>query len=303
MDRAVTTVIDQELCNGCGLCVAVCPADTITLKGKKAFVTGDQSLGCGHCAAACPTGAIKVEAIEPSQTAFTTFEKKERWMPFGEPDVSSLANLMGSRRSCRNYQERPIERQLLEDLVKIGTTAPSGTNAQMWTFTIFPTRENVVTFADKIAGFFRKLNTVAEKKWLRLLFKTLGKPELDHYYREYYETVKERLQQHETTGRDSLFHGASAAIIVSSKKEASCPAEDALLATQNILLAAHSMGLGTCLIGFAVSAMNKDKKIAEFLNIPDDEKPYSVIALGYPAEQYLYVTGRKKAVMRYFTAE
>jgi nitroreductase/NAD-dependent dihydropyrimidine dehydrogenase PreA subunit len=303
MDRAVTTVIDQELCNGCGLCVDVCPADTITLKGEKAVITGDQSLGCGHCAAACPTGAIRVKAIEPSQTAFTTFEKRGRWLPFGKPDISDLANLMESRRSCRNYQEKPIDRQLLEDLVKIGTTAPSGTNAQMWTFTIFPARENVVVFADKIAGFFRKLNKVAEKKWVRLFLKTLGKPELEHYYREYYETVKERLQQHESAGRDSLFHGASAAIIVSSKKEASCPAEDALLATQNILLAAHSVGLGTCLIGFAVSAMNKDRKIAEFLNIPDDETPYSVIALGYPAEQYLYVAGRKKAVVRYFGAE
>jgi len=303
MARAVTTVIDRELCNGCGLCVDVCPADTITLKEKKAFVTGDQSLGCGHCAAACPTGAIKVEAIETSQTAFTTFEKKERWLPFGEFDISNLVNLMQSRRSCRNYQNRPVDRQLLEDLVRIGTTAPSGTNCQMWTFTILPTRENVVALGERVGGFFRKLNNLAEKKWLRLFLKKMGKPELDHYYREYYETVKLRLQQNETIGRDSLFHGAPAAIIVGSKKEASCPAEDALLATQNMLLAAHSMGLGTCLIGFAIAAMSQDKKIARFLNMPDDEKPYSVIAIGYPAEQYLYVAGRKKAVVRYFKAE
>ena len=169
----------------------------------------------------------------------------------------------------------------------------------MWTFTILPTRENVIAFAGKIADFFRKLNKVAEKKWLRLFLRALGKPELDRYYEEYHDVIKDRLQQYETTGRDSLFHGAPAAIIVGSKTEASCPAEDALLATQNMLLAAHSMGLGTCLIGFAVAAMSKDKRIAEFLAIPDDEKPYSVIALGYPAERYLYVSGRKKAVVRY----
>lgn len=303
MDRPVTTVIDQELCNGCGLCVDVCPADTISLEEKKAFVTGDQSLGCGHCAAACPTGAIEVKAIEPSQTAFTVFEKKDKWLPFGEPDTSGLVNLMESRRSCRKYQERPVGRQVLEDLVKIGTTAPSGTNSQMWTFTILPTRENVVVYAGKIADFFRKLNKVSEKKWLRLFLKAIGKPELDRYYREYHDVIKERLQQYEETGRDSLFHGAPAAIIVGSKNEASCPAEDALLATQNMLLAAHSMGLGTCLIGFAVAATNKDKKIAEFLDMPDDEKPYAVIALGYPAERYLYVAGRKKALVRYFMRE
>jgi len=281
--------------------VAVCPAETITLEGEKASVTGDQSLGCGHCAAACPTGAIQVGAIEPSQTAFATFAKKERWLPFGQPDISSLVHLMESRRSCRNYREKLVDRQVLEDLVKIGTTAPSGTNCQMWTFTILPTREKVVTFAEKIAGFFQKLNRTAEKKWLRVLMKTIGKPELEQYYRDYYEIVKERLRQHETTGKDSLFHGAPAVIVVGSKKEASCPGEDALLATQNILLAAHSLGLGTCLIGFAVAVLNKEKKIAESLNIPDDEKPYAVIALGHPAEHYHYVAGRKKAVVRYCT--
>ncbi|MEZ4578721.1 MAG: nitroreductase family protein [Desulfobacterales bacterium] len=44
----------------------------------------------------------------------------------GEPDV---------RRSCRNYKETPVPASVLEDLVRIGITAPSGTNSQMWTFT------------------------------------------------------------------------------------------------------------------------------------------------------------------------
>ena len=57
---------------------------------------------------------------------------------------------------------------------------------------------------------------------------------------------------------DRLFHGAAAAILVTGRRQASCPAEDALLATQNILLAAHAMGLGSCLIGFAVEAMRRD---------------------------------------------
>ena len=47
----------------------------------------------------------------------------------------------------------------------------------------------------------------------------------------------------EQNGRDLLFHGATAVIVVASKPGGSNPKEDALLATQNILLAAHSMGL------------------------------------------------------------
>ena len=89
-----------------------------------------------------------------------------------------------------------------------------------------------------------------------------------------------------------------AAILVTGKKDASCPAEDALLATQNILLAAHAMGLGSCLIGFVVEAMRRDAKLRRQIGIADDEEIYSVIALGYPAVNYLRPANRKVVVPR-----
>ena len=70
MDRTVTTTIDETLCNGCGRCVAVCPSNTITMKGKKAWVTGTLSLNCGHCQAVCPTGAVRVAALDPDLSSF-----------------------------------------------------------------------------------------------------------------------------------------------------------------------------------------------------------------------------------------
>ena len=60
------------------------------------------------------------------------------------------------------------------------------------------------------------------------------------------------------------------------------------------------MGLGTCLVGFAVSALQEDPKIKLRLGIPADEKIYAVIALGYPDEVYQRATGRKLPVIRYF---
>ena len=82
----------------------------------------------------------------------------------------------------------------------------------------------------------------------------------------------------------------------------SLPKEDALLATQNILLAAEALGLGTCLIGFAVAAMRKDPGIKRVLGIPDDETVHAVIAIGHPNVEYARPAGRKPPVIRYFAA-
>jgi nitroreductase len=193
-----------------------------------------------------------------------------------------------------------MDRALLDDLVKIGITAPSGTNCQLWTFTVIPTRKAVISFAGHIASFFKKLNVMAEKRFLRAALKMRGKGELDTYHREYYPLVKKVLEEWEVSGKDRLFHGATAAIIVGFKPGASCPTEDVLLATQNILLAAHSMGLGSRLVGFAVSTLKESPAIKRSIGIPDDETVYSVIALGYPDESYEAVAGRKKAETRYF---
>jgi nitroreductase/NAD-dependent dihydropyrimidine dehydrogenase PreA subunit len=301
MNNTVTTTIDEERCTGCGLCVDVCPMNTITMQGKKAAVTGLESLNCGHCAAVCPAGAVRVAGIDPSLSHFKNFEARESWLPHGQGEISHLVNLMQSRRSCRNFHtDKPVPKDLLEDLVKIGITAPSGTNFQLWTFTLLPDRPAVEELGKLLGGFFERLNRMAEKAWLRKTMKLLGKPELDTYYREYYESVKEGLEQWKKEGTDKLFYGAPAAIVVGSRNGASCPAEDALLATQNILLAAHVLGLGTCLIGFAIEAMRRDRSILRRIGIPDDERAYSVIALGYPNEKYRRITGRKKPLVRYF---
>ena len=57
--------IDQELCNGCGLCVTPCAEGAIEIVGGKARVI-DEALcdGAGFCLSICPTGALTVEVRE-----------------------------------------------------------------------------------------------------------------------------------------------------------------------------------------------------------------------------------------------
>ena len=298
-DRSVTTVIDAERCIGCGLCVAVCPKQTLTMQDDIAVVSGSESLNCDHCAAVCPTGAIHVAAVDPALGSFQTFSADRRWQAHGRFDTASLVNLMGSRRSCRNFTDQPVDRPLIEDLIKIGITAPSGSNCQPWTFTILPDRESVDRLGRQVGDFFRRTNRMAEKRWLRRGLKWIGKPELDSYFHQHYATVKMGLDAWDHGERDLLFHGAGAVIVVAAENDASCPSEDALLATGNMLLAAHAMGLGTCLVGFVIEAMRRDRSIVRVLGIPDHETPYAVIALGWPDEIYRRVAGRKTAVVRY----
>ncbi|BCS96873.1 nitroreductase [Desulfoluna limicola] len=298
MKRDVHVVIDETLCTGCGACVDICPHDTLTLADGKATVTGDDSLSCGHCLAVCPTHAITLTGYRPMHLGYQTFETPKGWLSPGAFDVGTLVQLMASRRSCRHYTPDPVPMQVLEDLVKIGTTAPSGTNAQLWNFTLLPDRPSVEGFAEGILSFFKKLNRLARIAPLRGLLKVLGKPELSAYYTDYHDRIEEGIASWETLRWDRLFHGAPAAILVSCARDASCPAEDALLASNQILLAAHAMGLGTCLVGFAVEALSNDKNLRNLAQLPADETVYAVIAIGHPDEPYRRPSVRKPITPR-----
>ena len=268
------------------------------MKGGKAVVTGDQSLACGHCAAVCPTEAINVQALDNDALAFETFAHAPEWLRPGDYPLDELVRLMRSRRSCRQFRDRAVPRAMLEDLVRIGQTAPSGSNCQAWTFTILPTREAVGQLSTQIGAFFQRLNRLAAKRWLRVALKWVGRPELDFYYGNYFAAIRDGIEAWQRSGRDLLFHGAPSAILVGGRPGAACPQEDALLATQNMLLGAHAMGLGSCLIGFAVSALQRDPSLKDLMGIPREESIYAVMAVGFADERYLRLTGRKPAPVR-----
>jgi len=65
MTKRKIAKIDQELCNGCGLCVTPCAEGAIILENGKARVVSDELCdGAGFCLSVCPTGALTIEERE-----------------------------------------------------------------------------------------------------------------------------------------------------------------------------------------------------------------------------------------------
>ena len=65
--EAITAVVDESKCIGCGLCVEICPFGAPVLEARKARIREVMCKGCGTCAASCPRGAISMRHFKDEQ--------------------------------------------------------------------------------------------------------------------------------------------------------------------------------------------------------------------------------------------
>lgn len=153
-----------------------------------------------------------------------------------------------ARRSIRKYKEQAVEREKLQQVVECGINAPSGMNKQPW-------QVRVVDNADYINGI-----TEAFKK---------ANPKMA-----------------EDPGFKNMFRNAPAVIFIASPKDGSGQLDCGLLG-ENMILAAQSLGLGTCCLGGPIRFMKDDasaKPYLEKLNLPADYELLYAIGIGYPDE-------------------
>lgn len=297
-DLRTLPVIDTDACIGCEACVRVCPDRILKIDDSgRAGLYGATCMQCGHCYAVCPVEAIDVPFLETAFALSTAADGNEGKV--GRVHPETLMALLSMRRSCRCFNKERVGQQVLDDLVRAGVTAPSGTNCQPWQFVVLETRADVIELGAATAAYYHRLNRQAARPWLRFLLRMVGVHALQHYYDNYYDTVRQGLDDWEEQNDDRLFHGAPAAIVVTADARASCPREDALMASQNIVLMAETMGLGTCLIGFVVEAARRDHAIGAALGLEKHQRIYSVIAVGYPDVVYQRPAGRKPVAPHY----
>ncbi len=130
-----------------------------------------------------------------------------------------------TRRSIRVYKEEQISDEQLNSILEAGKYAPSGGNSQTWRFTALQNKEILEHLNTLVKAAFKKLE-VDEKTYRS---KKVGKIAAE---RENY----------------SFHYHAPTLIIVSNDRDYSNCMADSAVAIENILLSAHSLGLGACYI-------------------------------------------------------
>lgn len=169
-----------------------------------------------------------------------------------------LLDALYERRSVRAYTSRKVESPVIRRLLDAAIQAPSAMNSQPWAFAIV--QEPAL------------LRRVSERsKQLALASMKPGTPHWEH--RAKFEDPN-----------NDLFYGAGTLLVVYALPGAWHVSEDCCLAAQNLLLAAHGLGLGACIIGLARDTLNEPEFRRE-LNVPADHPAVVPLILGYPNER------------------
>jgi len=160
------------------------------------------------------------------------------------------------RRAVRSYLPRPVPEVTIRRLLAAAVQAPSAMNAQPWAFAVV-----------QEPALLRRLSD--RSKALLLATLRADSPLWDH---------RPQLQD----PAFSIFYDASTLVVIYAAPAEWPPHEDCCLAGQNLMLAAHGLGLGSCVIGLARQALDEPEFRRE-LGVPDDHHAVLPILLGYPS--------------------
>lgn len=195
----------------------------------------------------------------------------------GEGKMNAVMDNIYGRRSVRAYSEESISDDKIREIIKAGVHAPNGGNSQ-------PLRFAVITNAEKRMQY----SDVSKVLFVENMRKAMGGavPEKRHFF----ETYIDRLSKPEF----DIFYGAPVLILIYSSPDSLTPVEDGSLAAENMMLAAHSLGIGSCWIGFA-SPLGFIPVVFKELNVPEDHKLIAPLGFGFPKKKDMAPGKRSEA--------
>jgi nitroreductase len=211
-------------------------------------------------------------------------------------DPDALHGFLRMRRSVRNYsQRRQVPREVVERLLDAARYAPTGSNAQSLKHIIIESRETMDSLASLCADLFKERVALAQnEEVLSSLDPRIAKR--IRAERPFYQRV---VSEHES-GKDPFFYQAPVLIVTHADLTITpCSLEDATLASYQMVLVAHSLGLGTCYVGNLYEYANDSQAIRDMLTIPPEDDILMSFTLGYPAIRFRRAVDRYEPVVRW----
>lgn len=162
-----------------------------------------------------------------------------------------LMEALRTRRAVREFTTAPVGDDAIKELIAAAILAPSAVNLQPWGFAV-------------VLGGERLHRLGVEAKSYAAAHLPTDSP----------------LHAHAVDPAFEIFHGAAALIVISAVNDEPQSAEDCCLAGENLMLAAHAKGFGTCWIGLSRPWLNAAATKTE-LGIPAGWHPVAPIILGH----------------------
>jgi nitroreductase/NAD-dependent dihydropyrimidine dehydrogenase PreA subunit len=278
--------VDQGACTCCGACVALCTGRVFGRVDERVKVVRAEACWlCGHCIAACPADAITHSAYP--------IEECPPLDPAALPALDELVDVLRERRSSRVFRDRPVERQVVRELVDAARWGPSASNEQPVDWLAFDDPDRVAALSGQavevLAQTARLLRNRLLRPFLRLAY---GSEQVEKGVEnaDAFEVLAERHAQ----GEDPIFFRAPVVLVAHVPTDDYFGRDDAAYAAYNLMLAARRMGLGTCQIGFFIIALDRSRALRRALGLPQDHRVEVVLVLGYPKYRFRRVLPRRQ---------
>ena len=175
------------------------------------------------------------------------------------------------RRAIRAYTAEPVAPEAIEQLIDAAVQAPSSMDLEPWAFAVVEGAARLKAFSDRAKATF--VAHIAPQTLETRIHAMLANPDFN------------------------IFHDAPALIVVCGTSDDPQAAEDCCLAAQNLMLAAHAAGLGTCPIGFSRPWLRLPETKSE-LGIGARYLPVFPVVVGHPAERPPAPGRRKPPIVR-----
>jgi len=286
--------LDLENCTKCHECVKDCVADLFYIENDVLHIVDsfeERCIECGHCEAVCPVEVIRLKFHEEVELEHSSLKEEI-------PPYNNFLNLVLKRRSIRRFKEKAIPKELMEKLLKVGRYSPTGGNSENVYYTVVQNRTIVAAISKHITVKLTNLVNALENPKERKLLKRNKTEEEIKQILENLPSIKRKLEMIEK-GIDFWCWNGELLIIHGNKAEGGISSNCALAAA-HIMLAAETLGLGTCSLGYLTGFLNQYQIIRDLIKIPSDHTVGYCLTMGYPDVRYKRIPARKALRVQWF---